>query len=805
MSISGVGQPIATSISNGSSVHKTTESSSLFQIASNIKERLEDVPGIAYFLDLCVTGNFPVDPVLTGDNKSAPVAATTMPSPAAINRNSTDSHASSSLERSSSTLALSSISSTSSSFLPLGKRVDPVTHLWQFFRLGSSLCALFNALKPKTLLNVVVTTDVKRCKRSLYDFVQGCKSELGYPDDELFTISNVFSDNTTDLLKVIRTVKQVIDELEARHVLVPSENKKRKTASLTSPPNVARDKRDKVVEELLITERKYVHDLEQLLEYQTALQASGLLSADTIHYLFPNLNVLIDFQRRFLIGIEYHAQLPPKEQFLGSVFINFEEGFEVYEGFASNHKKAGEIALAESGKLSALSHIMEPQYGLPCFLIKPIQRICKYPLLLKELVKNTPEDWPNYQNQVDALDSVKRVALNVNETQRQVENLSIVKDLSERLIDWKGHRLSDFGALLHDGVLPVIKAGTEREYHLYLFQNIILCCKESVPAKKSMTLSSKKTKPKRNSNLILKGRIYMAFITKISAIKDNGYLLHIAWGKDVTDTGFFDIRFRNEELLDQWLTTIKQMMARYKEDTPDDSSSQEQQRERQAEAYDEDEDDEDDLEEDETDADDTTYEAEVNKTQYQQQLEDLSEDFNSIRLMNTGKLDLSSSSSITTRSSGISFSSESRSSMTLRNSNATEILASPSAPTTLLATPGTGSTTTAAAAAATAPVAVSPAAAVRKPTMKVKLHYLEDTFLLMVPEDVTYMALLERVERKVRLCGKQTPNPLRIKYKDEDDDFVTMHGDEDIQMALEPARMLGGPRSAAPELIVWAA
>lgn len=800
-----MGQPIATSISNGSSVHKTTESSSLFQIASNIKERLEDVPGIAYFLDLCVTGNFPVDPVLTGDNKSAPVAATTMPSPAAINRNSTDSHASSSLERSSSTLALSSISSTSSSFLPLGKRVDPVTHLWQFFRLGSSLCALFNALKPKTLLNVVVTTDVKRCKRSLYDFVQGCKSELGYPDDELFTISNVFSDNTTDLLKVIRTVKQVIDELEARHVLVPSENKKRKTASLTSPPNVARDKRDKVVEELLITERKYVHDLEQLLEYQTALQASGLLSADTIHYLFPNLNVLIDFQRRFLIGIEYHAQLPPKEQFLGSVFINFEEGFEVYEGFASNHKKAGEIALAESGKLSALSHIMEPQYGLPCFLIKPIQRICKYPLLLKELVKNTPEDWPNYQNQVDALDSVKRVALNVNETQRQVENLSIVKDLSERLIDWKGHRLSDFGALLHDGVLPVIKAGTEREYHLYLFQNIILCCKESVPAKKSMTLSSKKTKPKRNSNLILKGRIYMAFITKISAIKDNGYLLHIAWGKDVTDTGFFDIRFRNEELLDQWLTTIKQMMARYKEDTPDDSSSQEQQRERQAEAYDEDEDDEDDLEEDETDADDTTYEAEVNKTQYQQQLEDLSEDFNSIRLMNTGKLDLSSSSSITTRSSGISFSSESRSSMTLRNSNATEILASPSAPTTLLATPGTGSTTTAAAAAATAPVAVSPAAAVRKPTMKVKLHYLEDTFLLMVPEDVTYMALLERVERKVRLCGKQTPNPLRIKYKDEDDDFVTMHGDEDIQMALEPARMLGGPRSAAPELIVWAA
>ena len=69
--------------------------------------------------------------------------------------------------------------------------------------------------------------------------------------------------------------------------------------------------------------------------------------------------------------------------------------------------------------------------------------------------------------------------------------------------------------------------------------------------------------------------------------------------------------------------------------------------------------------------------------------------------------------------------------------------------------------------------------------MKVRLHYLEDTFLLIVPVNVSYAMLLERVERKIRLCGKQTPVPLRIKYKDEDDDFVTMHSDEDIQMALE--------------------
>lgn len=191
-----------------------TESSSLFQIASSIKDRLEDVPGIPPFLEMCITGNIPASLSTTSAHTSvistSSVATTftiipslqnsysqNTPNINDTNRDSTDSHSSTVIERSTSTLALSS-----SAVIPLGKRIDPVTHLWQFFRLGSSLCALFNALQPHNPLNVVVTSDVKTCKRSVYDFVQGCKSELEYADDELFTISNVYSDNTTDLLKV---------------------------------------------------------------------------------------------------------------------------------------------------------------------------------------------------------------------------------------------------------------------------------------------------------------------------------------------------------------------------------------------------------------------------------------------------------------------------------------------------------------------------------------------------------------------------------------------------------------------------
>jgi cell division control protein 24 len=95
--------------------------------------------------------------------------------------------------------------------IPPGKQADPVTQMWRFFRLGSSLCALFNALGPNSRLDADIVDDPKACKRGVYHFVQACKAELGYSDEELFTISNVFSDNTSDLLKVrLTTVLKII-------------------------------------------------------------------------------------------------------------------------------------------------------------------------------------------------------------------------------------------------------------------------------------------------------------------------------------------------------------------------------------------------------------------------------------------------------------------------------------------------------------------------------------------------------------------------------------------------------------------
>lgn len=52
-------------------------------------------------------------------------------------------------------------------------------------------------------------------------------------------------------------------------------------------------------------------------------------------------------------------------------------------------------------------------------LIKPVQRVMKYPLLLGELWQATPEDHPDYRPLQEALTATKIINVNINEFRRR--------------------------------------------------------------------------------------------------------------------------------------------------------------------------------------------------------------------------------------------------------------------------------------------------------------------------------------------------------------------------------------------------
>lgn len=117
---------------------------------------------------------------------------------------------------------------------------------------------------------------------------------------------------------------------------------------------------------------------------------------------------------------------------------------------------------------------------------------------------------------MEGLETIKRITDRVNETKRKQENDLAVQELARRVEDWKGHDINAFGELLLEEVLPVIKNDTEKEYHVYLFEKIILCCKEVGGQSKKNSKSNsmlKKSGMKRKPELQLKGRIYLTNIS----------------------------------------------------------------------------------------------------------------------------------------------------------------------------------------------------------------------------------------------------------------------------------------------------
>ncbi|GAA6007512.1 hypothetical protein JCM11491_004191 [Sporobolomyces phaffii] len=449
---------------------------------------------------------------------------------------------------------------------PFGSQSDPVSQCLNVLRLGSSLCYLFNKLGHAHQLDVnpaATLGNLKACQRGTAHFVMACKQDLGWTEGDLFAVNELYYQDTNGVVKVVHTVTKVLDELDSLGVLLPPEDKPER-----APQAGPSDERSLVVREILDSERKYMQDLEVLQDYQRQLQMNDVLTQDQIHSLFINLNKLADFQRRFLIGVESNASLAPEQQRFGHLFLLSEENFACYEPYCANLTTAQDLAIAENAALSKLSHVLDPVSELAPLLIKPVQRICKYPLLLSTLLKNTPSANPYYDELKAGLESIMRVTDRVNEEKRRKENLQAVEDLGRRVEDWKGHDINSFGDLLLQENFIVIKNDNEREYQVYLFERIICCCKEvgAVGKKDKKSNSILKRPPSQRVNkLQLKGRIFVNNITGASQIhhRSGQYLLEVRWRGDTNEEAF-TIKCRTEELLKQWQKAINKAV----EDAP---------------------------------------------------------------------------------------------------------------------------------------------------------------------------------------------------------------------------------------------
>ncbi|XP_041114648.1 T-lymphoma invasion and metastasis-inducing protein 1-like isoform X3 [Polyodon spathula] len=321
-----------------------------------------------------------------------------------------------------------------------------------------------------------------------------------------------------------KSTEQVAAFCRSLHDMNPSELSSQAPDSSGPQPAILRqltdaDKLRKVICELVETERTYVKDLKCLIDrYLTPLQKETFLTQDELDVLFGNLAEMLEFQNEFLQTLEDGTRLVPDleklekvDQFkkvlfsLGGSFLYYADRFKIYSAFCASHTKVPKVFVkaktdpAFKAFLDAQNPKQQHSSTLESYLIKPIQRVLKYPLLLRELYSLTdPESEEHYHLDV-AMKAMNKVASHINEMQKIHEEYGAVFDqlIAEQIGEKKEVAdLSMGDLLLHTTVVwlnPPSSFGKwkkEPELAAFVFKNaVVFVYKDCSKQKKKMGAS----------------------------------------------------------------------------------------------------------------------------------------------------------------------------------------------------------------------------------------------------------------------------------------------------------------------------
>ncbi|XP_066502524.1 uncharacterized protein spata13 isoform X2 [Hoplias malabaricus] len=250
--------------------------------------------------------------------------------------------------------------------------------------------------------------------------------------------------------------------------------------------------RANVVQEIMNTERVYIKHLRDICEgyIRQCRKHPGMFTEAQLKTIFSNIEEIYKFQRKFLKDLEkkYNKEQPHLSE-IGSCFLQQGEGFSIYSEYCNTHPAAC-AELQRLMKQGRYKHFFEAcrllqqmiDISIAGFLLTPVQKICKYPLQLGELLKYTPKDHSDYECVCNAHEAMKNVASLINERKRRLESIDTIAHWQVAILDWEGEDvLSQSSELIHSGELTrVVRAGKTQQRSFFLFDHQLVFCKKDV-------------------------------------------------------------------------------------------------------------------------------------------------------------------------------------------------------------------------------------------------------------------------------------------------------------------------------------
>ncbi|XP_065160133.1 intersectin-1 isoform X4 [Atheta coriaria] len=234
-------------------------------------------------------------------------------------------------------------------------------------------------------------------------------------------------------------------------------------------------KRQDGIDELITTEMQYIEDLSVVKRvFEMPLKTSSILNQKELENIFVNLDDILHCNQIFLEDLL--EKLEFDDDMIGDVILKNLPNMVPYVHFCKKQLDSASYLQKLYEDSTPFRDILrkcqaDPALkGLPLssFLLKPMQRITKYPLLIEKIIENTPDNHPDYQDLLEARSMADKFLKRINENMRQKEDYERLMWLQEHIsqnefsINFNGNT-NKVGprTLLHYGCLTKVKSGKE--------------------------------------------------------------------------------------------------------------------------------------------------------------------------------------------------------------------------------------------------------------------------------------------------------------------------------------------------------
>ncbi|XP_029691129.1 kalirin isoform X2 [Takifugu rubripes] len=230
-------------------------------------------------------------------------------------------------------------------------------------------------------------------------------------------------------------------------------------------------KKEFIMAELLQTEKTYVRDLQECLETYLWEMTNGVEEippgiANKEHIIFGNMQDIYDFHNNiFLKELINYEQLPED---VGHCFVTWADKFHIYVDYCKNKPDSSQLILEQAGTFfDDIQQRRGLANSISSYLIKPVQRITKYQLLLKELLSCCEEGKGEIKDGLE-------VMLGVPKRANDAMHLAMLEGFEENL-EVQGELILQDSFQVWDP-RSLIRKGRDR--HLFLFEFSLVFSKE---------------------------------------------------------------------------------------------------------------------------------------------------------------------------------------------------------------------------------------------------------------------------------------------------------------------------------------